>query len=116
MDNKNQNEERRSVPPEEVTSGSALVGRLIWAILGPTLMLGLLAPISKEPRWMGWWEVTYLINLLLMIWGRYLEQKSGTGSTLSGGASTWSDFRKYAAKVLIVGLVAFVCIKLAFGS
>lgn len=114
MNKNNETEDGSSSPPEEVTPGSAMVGRLIWAMAGPTFFLSLLIPMSKDPRWVGKWEAAYVANLLLMIWGRYLEQKSGHGSTLYDEPSTWSHFRKYTMKLLVLGIASWVCVKLAF--
>ncbi|MEZ4750441.1 MAG: hypothetical protein R3B54_07380 [Bdellovibrionota bacterium] len=100
---------------EAVTPGSALLGRLVWVMFGPMILLSFLVPIAHVPMQPSKWDVGYALNILLMIWGRYAEQKSGQAVTLYNEVSTWRHFKAYVVKLVLFAVFAWVATKLIFG-
>lgn len=96
---------------EAYDSYDSLIGRFMWAMVGPSLWLGVFIPIAKGP-WLSIWDVAYLGIIASMAWGRYIEQKSGKGTSLYGEPTTWRDFRRYTALLLLISAACWVAVKL----
>lgn len=99
---------------ERETSGLMLLGRLIWALFGPVILVSLWIPMAGQPIWLGTWEMAYFLNTALMVWGRYVEQKSGQGTTVHNEPSTWEHYRAYVGKLVLLTIGAWLIIKAYF--
>jgi hypothetical protein len=86
--------EKPAVQP--VTSIFVLLARLTWCVLGP-LVLGL-TTITIVTRGSGWatsWNLLFALIVAAMIGGRWVEQRSGSATTLTGEPATPQDWRRY---------------------
>jgi hypothetical protein len=94
-----------------VSSHGSLIGMLSWRVFGPFLLIGTLILIAQNESWFHVWDVAFLGTLALMIGGRYIEQRSGSGRTIYDEPSTWRHFAVYARNLVIVGLVLWIAVK-----
>ena len=92
-----------------VTSFGVLIAHVIWFFLGPlTLMLLLLGIINVGGGWASALDAVFFVVIALMILGRWIDQRSGQGTTGYGEPSTWDDFRRYAIGAPILGVAAWI--------
>ncbi len=87
---------------------SVLFARLAWAMIGPCVLLAAAVQAAKSPHWLTLWEGVYLLAIVMMIGGRYVEQKSGHGTTLYSEPSTWGHFRAFALKTLVFSVAFWI--------
>ncbi len=98
----------------EITSIWVFLARLFWVILGPmTLLLVLLGLILNKPEAVGGLDAFYAIVVLLMLGGRWIEQRSAAPKTASGELSTPESFRRYIYILIPVAIVAWVAARVA---
>jgi len=95
--------------PVLVTSLFVLVTHLSWFIIGPLLLvLFLWGIVQAGSGWITSLDCAFFAVVVLMIVGRWLDQRSGQGTTSTGELSTWNDFRRYVAIVPVVAIVAWI--------
>ena len=90
-----------------VTSFTILAAHFTWFLLGPLLLLVILMSIVRTGTgWLTALDVAFLVVVAAMILGRWVDQRSGQGTTMTGEPLRWEDFRRYAILLppLAVGL------------
>lgn len=95
-----------------IKSDSALVllGRTIWIMFGPLLLTAnaLFMLLHPGRGWASGASITYIVALVLMVAGRYLEHLGGNPKTSTGEPSTPVDLSRYILCTLVVGLAFWV--------
>jgi hypothetical protein len=95
--------------PQEMTSPLPVFGRVFWMMIGPMVLLILLAVIIQNSG-AGWFtgaDVTFLVVLGALILTRWLEFRSGQPLTAVGEPAKPGDLRKYVAATIALGLAAW---------
>lgn len=95
-----------------VRSDSVLVmlGRVFWIMLGPMILSATALFIVLNPG-SGWGtgaDIAYLVTLLLMILGRWVEHLGGHPETSTGEPATPADLSRYVGRTLAGGLALWV--------
>lgn len=83
-------------------SFSVLTARLMWFMLGPGMLLLLLAKIITDQR--GWWsklDAAYGATIILMALGRWFEQRSGSATDTEGNPTTMKDCQRYVTRLIM---------------
>lgn len=85
----------------EIRSGTVLLARLMWMVLGPILLLFTThAIVTRGEGWLTAWDALYAVVAALMVGGRWMEQRSGAAMTAMGNRSTPEHFAKYVRILL----------------
>ena len=105
--------ERNSEPGTEVRAGEAssgvvLLGRLMWMVLGPMLLLVITYAIVTSEGWFTISDAAFAVVIGLMLGGRSIEQRSGTAMTATGEPATIEHFERYVKILLPVAAVVWV--------
>jgi len=88
------------VHTREISSGTVLLGRLMWMILGPILMCFITFAIVTREGWFTAWDAAFGVVVALMIGGRWVEQRSGSAMTATGEPATEKHFARYVRVLL----------------
>jgi hypothetical protein len=91
--------------PRQITTMSVLFARILWTFVGPMVLLAFTYQVASHRGWFTPWDAAFGILVLLMLAGRWIEQRSGEATTITGEPSTASDFRRYERILLIVTAV-----------
>jgi hypothetical protein len=92
-----------------VTSVRVLFVHLIWLFIGPlALLLTLYGIAGTGNGWATTQDAVFFVLIGLMVWCRWLDQRSGQGTTINGEPSTWADFRRYALLTPAVAGAAWI--------
>ncbi len=108
-------EDKRKEPqePVAVTSIAVLGTHIFWMALGPLLLLfALWGIVSSGSGWATVLDIVFFVVAGLMICSRWLDQRSGQGTTSAGDRSTWKDFRRYAWSLSIAAVSAWIAANL----
>ncbi|MFH0980718.1 MAG: hypothetical protein V2A79_04175 [Planctomycetota bacterium] len=93
----------------EINSFTVLGGRLTWVILGPFALLLITAGIvTRGGGWFTGLDAAFGVVVGLMILGRWVEQRSGTATTLTGEPATVEQCKRYTAILLLVTAAVWV--------
>ncbi len=88
------------VSPREVvviTSVKVLVAHVTWFFAGPFILFLILINIVRlGTGWLTALDAAFFVVVAAMLLGRWIDQRSGQGTTTTGEPSTWDDFRRYA--------------------
>jgi hypothetical protein len=83
--------------PGEISSLVVLGARLTWIAVGPLALAGITYGIvSTGTGWLTGLDAAFGVVVVLMLVGRWVEQRSGTATTLTGEPATGQWFRRYA--------------------
>ena len=94
MDAQLQSDDERKKPP--ISSGIVLLGRLAWMTFGPLLLCLMIGVIlTQRSGWFTIWDVGFGAIVLLMLTGRWIEQRSGAATTATGEPATVQHFKRY---------------------
>jgi len=100
------------VPPE-ISSIGVLAARVVWMLVGPLALLVLAYGIVRAgPGWRTAWDAAFLIVVALMIGARWLEQRSGTATTVTGEPASPAHFRRYVRVLVPVAAVLWIAANL----
>ena len=92
-----------------VTSFGVLLVHVVWFFLGPlALLMILFGIVNSGSGWASVLDAVFFLLVVLIIGCRWIDQRSGQGTTGSGEPSTWDDFRRYALLAPIVAGVAWI--------
>ena len=72
--------------------------------------------VAPEPAGSQCWTLVFFVVVAAMVFGRWVEQRSGQGVTMSGELSTWEDFRRYAILVLPLLAIALWIVANVLGN
>ncbi len=95
--------------PGEITSFTVLGARLTWVALGPLAFAALAAGIVY--RGQGWFtglDALFGVVVGLMILGRWVEQRSGVATTVTGEPATVAQCKRYVALLLLVAAATWI--------
>jgi len=99
------NSNPRSTTVEPCPNDSILVlgARLTWVMVGPVALLGLTyAIVSRGTGWLTGFDAAFAIVAGLMLLGRWVEQRSGTATTIKGQPATFEQLKRYVAILMAV--------------
>lgn len=95
------------------TPVSMLIGHLAWLAVGPISLVGAaIAVLSRKGEWFTPFDLAFPLVIILMVGGRYLEQKTGHATTSTGEPSTWENFERYTKKAIPIVIVVWGLSKL----
>lgn len=95
--------------PRERTGIATVGARLTWVILGPmALFLIVITIVSGGRGWTTWLDAAFGAVVGLMLFGRWVEQRSGKAMTATGEPSTVADVRRYALVLLVMMAAVWV--------
>jgi hypothetical protein len=93
----------------EITSLSALFGRVFWMMIGPlALVLLAFTIVQIGSGWLTWADVGYLTVLGGMLWARWQEFRRGNAKTTDGQPATPTHWHRYVQTTLPLGLGVWV--------
>ena len=93
----------------EVSSATVLLGRLTWMMVGPVLLAYLTySIITSGSGWLTPLDFAYAAIALLMLGGRWIEQRSGAAMTVMGNRSTNEHFARYVRILLPTAIGAWI--------
>lgn len=93
---------------EGITSISVVLARVMWTLLGPAALgLAALAIATRGTGWFTQLDGFYGIVVVLMLGSRWLEQRSGTASTVTGSPATAKHFHHYLVLLPLVAAVVW---------
>jgi hypothetical protein len=79
-----------------ISSLSVLGARLAWVVLGPLALVGITwGIVSRGTGWFTGLDAAFGVVVGLMLLGRWVEHRSGTGTTLTGEPATPEQFKRY---------------------
>jgi hypothetical protein len=82
--------------PGQINSFSVLIARLTWVILGPiALLLTTWGIVASGTGWFTGLDAFFGVVAGLMLFGRWVEHRSGAATTLQGEPATDAEFRWY---------------------
>jgi hypothetical protein len=96
------------------TTVPAVIGRLLWMMVGPIALLLLVLNIARE--WDGWLTLpglAYFVALLGTVFGRWLEFRCGFPMTATGEPAVADHLRRYALAFGTIGVGVWVVANLA---
>lgn len=92
-----------------ITTFSVLFARITWFFAGPVvLFLILMKIIGSGSGWLTVLDGVFWGLVGLMVWCRWIEQRSGAATTSLGQPATWKDFRRYALALPLVAMAAWI--------
>ena len=92
-----------------VTSFGVLFAHVAWFFLGPLVLLMILFGIVNiGSGWATLLDAAFFLLVGIIICCRWIDQRSGQGTTGSGEPSNWDDFRRYALLAPVVAGVAWI--------
>lgn len=104
-----QNKNKLPAGDRPVTSVKILLVHLAWLVFGPiALFVVLYGIIISGTGWFTILDALFFLVVALTIIARWTDQKSGQGTTADGDPSTWNDFRRYAKRLPLLSLVAWM--------
>jgi hypothetical protein len=92
-----------------VTSFTVLGAHATWYFVGPAVLVFLLAKIVQTGSgWLTALDVVFFLVLAIMLLARWVDQRSGQGTTGTGEPSTWEQFRRYVLVLPTLALAAWL--------
>jgi hypothetical protein len=92
-----------------VTTLSVLFAHFVWFFVGPAAILFTLFKIvNAGTGWVTALDAVFFAIVGFIVLCRWYDQRSGRGTTIYGGPSSWSDFRRYAVVMPAVAFLAWV--------
>jgi hypothetical protein len=83
-----------------ISSLAVLGARLTWIMLGPLALLGIIwGIVSQGTGWFTRLDAAFAVTVGLMVLGRWVEQRSGTGTTLTGEPTTPEQVKRYITRL-----------------
>lgn len=94
---------------DEITSLSALFGRVFWMMIGPLCLVLLgFAIVQVGSGWLTWADFGYLAVLGGMLFARWHEFRRGDPKTTDGRPATPADLRHYVRTAIPLGVGMWV--------
>ncbi len=95
--------------PGEITSVWVLGARLTWVVFGPVALAAIAYGIvSGGTGWLTALDAAFVVVAGLMLLGRWVEQRSGSATTMTGKPATPEHLKRYVT--ILIPLVAAVWI------
>lgn len=100
--------------PGEITSLSVLGARLTWLLLGPLALLAITYGIvAGGTGWLTGLDAGFAVVVGLMLLGRWVEQRSGTATTLTGEPATPAQFKRFVTTLIPAAAAIWVAANVA---
>lgn len=97
----------------EIDSLWVLGARLTWTILGPAaLLLLVFGIVTRGSGWTTGLDAGFGVVVGLMLLGRWVEQRSGSATTLQGEPASPHAYRRYLVAFGILAAVVWVAVNL----
>lgn len=97
----------------QISSLWVLGARVTWTVLGPFALFLLSAGIvSRGTGWATALDVCFGAVVVLMLFGRWVEQRSGSATTLHGEPATLEQCKRYMIGLLLVAAALWGCANL----
>jgi hypothetical protein len=94
---------------QRTTTGPALLGRLVWIMVGPiTLFLLAISIVDRRGGWLSLTSLAYFPVLGGTVLGRWLEFRVGHPMTATGEPATTEHLRRYALAATALALAGWV--------
>ena len=88
---------------------TAVLGRLLWMMIGPmALLLTIYFIVTSGTGWTTTADLLYFVTLGGMILGKWMEFRGGSPETSTGEHATAADLRRYILMVVTAGPVVWV--------
>ena len=92
-----------------IASVSVLGARITWVLLGPiSLALLVVGIVQRGNGWLTGLDGLFGLVVGLMILGRWVEQRSGAATTLTGEPATLQQCKRYTVILLVVAAVSWI--------
>jgi NADH:ubiquinone oxidoreductase subunit 3 (subunit A) len=93
----------------QISSLGVLGARLTWLLFGPAaLVLMIWAIASGGSGWITVLDAAFFAVLGLTVLGRWVEQRSGAATTLTGQPATLEQCKRYTVVLLIAAAIAWL--------
>jgi len=97
-----------------ITGFKGLIVHVTWIFIGPlVLIMVLLGIMNLGQGWATSLDVLFFVFLGIMLACRWIDQRSGQAMTGYGEPATWADFRRYAVRMPIVAVLAWIAANIA---
>ncbi|MBI3465264.1 MAG: hypothetical protein HY000_19735 [Planctomycetes bacterium] len=92
-----------------LTRVGPLLGRLMWLAIGP-LVLGFATYgiVKGGAGWLTALDLSFFVVVALMVWGRCVEQRSGSAITADGKPATWDHVRRYSQRLIVAAVTVWL--------
>jgi hypothetical protein len=91
----------------------AVLGRIFWMMYGPiSLLVFALFIAERADGWLAATDLIYLLILVGMLLGRWVEFRSGDPLTAMGEPATPDDLRRYCTSASLLGMGLWVAANL----
>jgi hypothetical protein len=98
----------KSMHTPQSTPAIAVLGRLGWMLFGPfVLFLTGYALFTRHGGTFGALDACYFGGLALMLWGRWVENRSGFGTSATGEPLTDVELRRYMLVAAVIVLAVW---------
>jgi hypothetical protein len=82
----------------------------MWMLFGPLMLFVATLSLFKErDRLWGLSDLGYLVCLLAIVLGRWIEFLSGFGLTADGEPTTARQVRRFTLAAILIGLAVWTC-------
>jgi hypothetical protein len=99
--------------PGEISSLKVLGARLTRLFVGPlVLILITWALASKARGWLSGLSAAFFVVLGITILARWVEQRSGAATTLTGRPATPEQCKRYTLVLLVAAMIAWLAANL----
>jgi len=90
-----------------------VVGRLVWMMFGPALLLLCVVQIWKSPNpgWLTTADFVYGFALVAMLVGRWVEHQGGNARTGIGEPATTRDLYRYFLGTCLITIAIWLVVK-----
>jgi divalent metal cation (Fe/Co/Zn/Cd) transporter len=96
-----------------ISSLVVLGARRTWIMFGPLALLGIIwGIVSQGTGWFTRLDAAFAVVVGLMVLGRWVEQRSGSATTLTGEPATLEQCKRYATILLPSAAVVWVAANL----
>jgi hypothetical protein len=103
--------DRPGVPSDSVTvtSFKVLGAHFTWIFMGPLMLLLMLVNIVRlGTGWLTALDAAFFVMVTSMILCRWVDQRSGQGTKITGEPSKWEDFQRYARVLPLLAIGAWI--------
>lgn len=95
--------------PGEITSFAVLGARLTWILIGPLVLVGITyGVVTGGAGWLTGLDAAFAVVVGLMLLGRWVEQRSGTATTLTGEAATPAQLKRYVRTLIPLAVIVWI--------
>lgn len=93
-----------------ITSFWVLIARLMWTLFLPFLfVLTAYRIVTYGQGWFTPWDIAFGVIVVLLLGARWLEQRSGQATTVTGKLSTKEHFHRYVWGLVLIAAGLWVC-------